>query len=170
MLYLKEYWCDYIRTTEEYSEQPLKTKTLEIRSCVWSSSGYMVNWMFSTLCYIRKKKIIMPFFFFSCGVQFGLGIFSLNCSSLTVTWMELGCFAFFKDLWCLITFQQTISQATAAKYPRTVFLASGSTTVRPAGQVGRMLQSQTHTSVQSIKVVDWVNIFHWWRFLSRDVI
>lgn len=50
--------------------------------------------------------------------------------------------------------QQTISQATAAKYPRTVFLASGSTTVRPAGQVGRMLQSQTHTSVQSIKVVD----------------
>ncbi|XP_010723856.1 centrosomal protein POC5 isoform X1 [Meleagris gallopavo] len=50
--------------------------------------------------------------------------------------------------------QQTISQATAAKYPRTVFLTSGSTTVRPAGQVGRMLQSQTHTSVQSIKVVD----------------
>ncbi|XP_031465173.1 centrosomal protein POC5 isoform X2 [Phasianus colchicus] len=50
--------------------------------------------------------------------------------------------------------QQTISQATAAKYPRTVFLTSGSTTVRPAGQAGRMLQSQTHTSVQSIKVVD----------------
>ncbi|XP_021237156.1 centrosomal protein POC5 isoform X2 [Numida meleagris] len=50
--------------------------------------------------------------------------------------------------------QQTISQATAAKYPRTVFLASSSATVRPAGQVGRMLQSQTHTSVQSIKVVD----------------
>ncbi|XP_032297222.1 centrosomal protein POC5 isoform X3 [Coturnix japonica] len=50
--------------------------------------------------------------------------------------------------------QQTISQATAAKYPRTVFLASSSATSRPAGQVGRMLQSQTHTSIQSIKVVD----------------
>ncbi|XP_009478259.1 centrosomal protein POC5 [Pelecanus crispus] len=50
--------------------------------------------------------------------------------------------------------QQTISQATAAKYPRTVLHSSGSTTVRPAGQVGRMLQGQTHTSVQSIKVVD----------------
>ncbi|XP_072715951.1 centrosomal protein POC5 isoform X7 [Ciconia boyciana] len=50
--------------------------------------------------------------------------------------------------------QQTISQATAAKYPRTVLHYSGSTTVRPAGQVGRMLQGQTHTSVQSIKVVD----------------
>ncbi|XP_009958932.1 PREDICTED: centrosomal protein POC5 [Leptosomus discolor] len=50
--------------------------------------------------------------------------------------------------------QQTISQATAAKYPRTVLHSSGSTTVRPAGQVGRMLQSQTYTSVQSIKVVD----------------
>uniref|UniRef100_A0A8C3KH49 Centrosomal protein POC5 n=1 Tax=Calidris pygmaea TaxID=425635 RepID=A0A8C3KH49_9CHAR len=50
--------------------------------------------------------------------------------------------------------QQTISQAVAAKYPRTVLHSSGSTTVRPAGQVGRMLQGQTHTSVQSIKVVD----------------
>ncbi|XP_050842854.1 centrosomal protein POC5 isoform X1 [Serinus canaria] len=50
--------------------------------------------------------------------------------------------------------QQTISQATAAKYPRTVLHSSGSTTVRPAGQAGRVLQSQTHTSVQSIKVVD----------------
>ncbi|KFZ53778.1 Centrosomal protein POC5, partial [Antrostomus carolinensis] len=50
--------------------------------------------------------------------------------------------------------QQTISQATAAKYPRTVLHSSGSTTVRPAGQAGRMLQGQTHTSVQSIKVVD----------------
>ncbi|XP_032865076.1 centrosomal protein POC5 isoform X2 [Tyto alba] len=50
--------------------------------------------------------------------------------------------------------QQTISQATAAKYPRTVLHSSGSTTVRPAGQVGRMLQGQPHTSVQSIKVVD----------------
>ncbi|XP_075383148.1 centrosomal protein POC5 isoform X2 [Mycteria americana] len=50
--------------------------------------------------------------------------------------------------------QQTISQAAAAKYPRTVLHYSGSTTVRPAGQVGRMLQGQTHTSVQSIKVVD----------------
>ncbi|XP_038027255.2 centrosomal protein POC5 isoform X2 [Anas platyrhynchos] len=50
--------------------------------------------------------------------------------------------------------QQTISQATAAKYPRTVLHSSGATTVRPAGQVGRMLQSQPHTSVQSIKVVD----------------
>ncbi|KAM6036941.1 centrosomal protein POC5 isoform 2-T2 [Theristicus caerulescens] len=50
--------------------------------------------------------------------------------------------------------QQTISQATAAKYPRTVLHSSASTTVRPAGQVGRMLQGQTHTSVQSIKVVD----------------
>ncbi|KAM9588139.1 centrosomal protein POC5 isoform 3-T4 [Morphnus guianensis] len=50
--------------------------------------------------------------------------------------------------------QQTISQATAAKYPRTVLHSSGSTTVRPAGQAGRMLQGQTHASVQSIKVVD----------------
>ncbi|KAM6033718.1 centrosomal protein POC5 isoform 2-T2 [Chlamydotis macqueenii] len=50
--------------------------------------------------------------------------------------------------------QQTISQATAAKYPRTVLHSSGSTTVRPAGQVGRMLQGQTHITVQSIKVVD----------------
>ncbi|NXJ01700.1 POC5 protein, partial [Psophia crepitans] len=50
--------------------------------------------------------------------------------------------------------QQTISQATAAKYPRTLLHSSGSTTVRPAGQVGRMLQGQTHNSVQSIKVVD----------------
>ncbi|KFO73744.1 Centrosomal protein POC5, partial [Cuculus canorus] len=50
--------------------------------------------------------------------------------------------------------QQTISQATAAKYPRTVHHSSGSTTVRPAGQVGRMLQGQTHNSVRSIKVVD----------------
>ncbi|NXX98128.1 POC5 protein, partial [Centropus bengalensis] len=50
--------------------------------------------------------------------------------------------------------QQTISQATAAKYPRTVHHASGSTIVRPAGQVGRMLQGQTPTTIQSIKVVD----------------
>ncbi|XP_050185110.1 centrosomal protein POC5 isoform X2 [Myiozetetes cayanensis] len=50
--------------------------------------------------------------------------------------------------------QQTVSQATAAKYPRTVLHSSGSTTARPAGQAGRMLQGQTHTSVQSIKVVD----------------
>lgn len=54
----------------------------------------------------------------------------------------------------LITFQQTISQATAAKYPRTVLHSSGSTTARPAGQAGRVLQGQTHASVQSIKVVD----------------
>jgi len=53
---------------------------------------------------------------------------------------------------CLITFQQTISQATAAKYPRTVLHSSSAG--RPAGQVGRMLQGQTHTSVQSIQVVD----------------
>ncbi|KAM9367667.1 centrosomal protein POC5 [Phaethornis superciliosus] len=50
--------------------------------------------------------------------------------------------------------QQTISQATAAKYPRTVIHSSGSTSVRSSGQAGRMLQGQTHTSVQSIKVVD----------------
>ncbi|XP_040435762.1 centrosomal protein POC5 isoform X1 [Falco naumanni] len=50
--------------------------------------------------------------------------------------------------------QQTVSQATAAKYPRTVLHSSGSTTVRPAGQAGRTLQGQTDTSVQSIKVVD----------------
>uniref|UniRef100_A0A8D2NGM2 Centrosomal protein POC5 n=1 Tax=Zonotrichia albicollis TaxID=44394 RepID=A0A8D2NGM2_ZONAL len=50
--------------------------------------------------------------------------------------------------------QQTISQAMAAKYPRTVLHSSGSTFARPAGQAGRVLQSQTHTSVQSIKVVD----------------
>ncbi|XP_027738742.1 centrosomal protein POC5 isoform X2 [Empidonax traillii] len=50
--------------------------------------------------------------------------------------------------------QQTVSQATAAKYPRTVLHSSGSTAARPAGQAGRMLQGQTHSSVQSIKVVD----------------
>ncbi|KFO91533.1 Centrosomal protein POC5 [Buceros rhinoceros silvestris] len=50
--------------------------------------------------------------------------------------------------------QQTISQATAAKYPRTLLHSSGSTTMRPAGQVGRMLQGQTQTNVQSIKVID----------------
>ncbi|XP_032531789.1 centrosomal protein POC5 isoform X2 [Chiroxiphia lanceolata] len=50
--------------------------------------------------------------------------------------------------------QQTVSQATAAKYPRTVLHSSGSTTARPAGQAGRVLQGQTSTSVQSIKVVD----------------
>ncbi|KGL77078.1 Centrosomal protein POC5, partial [Tinamus guttatus] len=50
--------------------------------------------------------------------------------------------------------QQTISQATAAKYPRTVLHAAGSSAARPAGQAGRMLQSQPHASVQSIKVVD----------------
>ncbi|XP_054033755.1 centrosomal protein POC5 [Dryobates pubescens] len=50
--------------------------------------------------------------------------------------------------------QQTISQATAAKYPRTLLHSSGSATVRPAGQAGQMLQGQIHSSVQSIKVVD----------------
>ncbi|XP_015507760.1 centrosomal protein POC5 isoform X1 [Parus major] len=50
--------------------------------------------------------------------------------------------------------QQTISQAIAAKYPRTVLHSSGSTSSRPAGQAGRVLQGQTHTIVQSIKVVD----------------
>ncbi|XP_063996222.1 centrosomal protein POC5 isoform X1 [Pogoniulus pusillus] len=50
--------------------------------------------------------------------------------------------------------QQTISQATAAKYPRTLLHSSGSATMRPAGQTGRILQGQTPTSVQSIKVVD----------------
>ncbi|XP_054253537.1 centrosomal protein POC5 [Indicator indicator] len=50
--------------------------------------------------------------------------------------------------------QQTISQATAAKYPRTVLHSSGSATVRPAGQAGQVLHGQTHSSVQSIKVVD----------------
>ncbi|TRZ14524.1 hypothetical protein HGM15179_012588, partial [Zosterops borbonicus] len=48
--------------------------------------------------------------------------------------------------------QQTISQAVAAKYPRTVLHSSGSTSARPAGQAGRVVQGQT--SVQSIKVVD----------------
>ncbi|XP_014743518.1 PREDICTED: centrosomal protein POC5 isoform X2 [Sturnus vulgaris] len=50
--------------------------------------------------------------------------------------------------------QQTISQATAAKYPRTVLHSSVSTTAKPAGQAGRVLQGQSYTSVQSIKVVD----------------
>lgn len=63
-------------------------------------------------------------------------------------------FVLLNVLMYVITFQQTISQATAAKYPRTVLHSSGSTTVIPVGQVGRMLQGQTHTSVQSIKVVD----------------
>uniref|UniRef100_A0A8C3QJZ7 Centrosomal protein POC5 n=1 Tax=Cyanoderma ruficeps TaxID=181631 RepID=A0A8C3QJZ7_9PASS len=48
--------------------------------------------------------------------------------------------------------QQTISQAVAAKYPRTVLHSSASTSARPAGQAGRVLQGQTN--VQSIKVVD----------------
>ncbi|XP_019373255.1 PREDICTED: centrosomal protein POC5 isoform X3 [Gavialis gangeticus] len=50
--------------------------------------------------------------------------------------------------------QQTISQATAAKYPRTLHHASSATTVRPTGQGGRMPHSQSHPHVQSIKVVD----------------
>uniref|UniRef100_A0A8C8RR53 Centrosomal protein POC5 n=1 Tax=Pelusios castaneus TaxID=367368 RepID=A0A8C8RR53_9SAUR len=50
--------------------------------------------------------------------------------------------------------QQTISQATAAKYPRTVHHASGATSVRPTGHSGRVPQSQPHANVQSIKVVD----------------
>ncbi|XP_006038260.1 centrosomal protein POC5 [Alligator sinensis] len=50
--------------------------------------------------------------------------------------------------------QQTISQATAAKYPRTLHLASSANTVRPTGQGGRMPHSQSHPHVHSIKVVD----------------
>ncbi|XP_074851541.1 centrosomal protein POC5 isoform X2 [Carettochelys insculpta] len=50
--------------------------------------------------------------------------------------------------------QQTISQATAAKYPRTVHQTSSATTMRPTGLGGRMPHSQSHTNVQSIKVVD----------------
>ncbi|XP_067425196.1 centrosomal protein POC5 isoform X2 [Emydura macquarii macquarii] len=50
--------------------------------------------------------------------------------------------------------QQTISQATAAKYPRTVHHVSGATSMRPTGHSGRMPQSQAHTNIQSIKVVD----------------
>ncbi|KAM6230661.1 centrosomal protein POC5 isoform 2-T2 [Porphyrio hochstetteri] len=50
--------------------------------------------------------------------------------------------------------QQTISQATAARYPRTVLHSSHSASLRPAGKAGRMLQGQTANNVQSIKVVD----------------
>ncbi|XP_074984623.1 centrosomal protein POC5 isoform X3 [Caretta caretta] len=50
--------------------------------------------------------------------------------------------------------QQTISQATAAKYSRTVHHASNATSVRPTGHGGRTPHSQAHTNVQSIKVVD----------------
>ncbi|XP_034629673.1 centrosomal protein POC5 isoform X2 [Trachemys scripta elegans] len=50
--------------------------------------------------------------------------------------------------------QQTISQATAAKYPRTVHHASTATSLRPPGHGGRTPHSQSHTNVQSIKVVD----------------
>nr|XP_042711890.1 centrosomal protein POC5 isoform X3 [Chrysemys picta bellii] len=50
--------------------------------------------------------------------------------------------------------QQTISQATAAKYPRTVHHASSATSLRPPGHGGRTPHSQSHTNVQSIKVVD----------------
>ncbi|KAM9138551.1 centrosomal protein POC5 isoform 2-T2 [Pangshura tecta] len=50
--------------------------------------------------------------------------------------------------------QQTISQATAAKYPRTVHHASSATSVRPTGHSGRTPHSQSHTNIQSIKVVD----------------
>nr|XP_048707490.1 centrosomal protein POC5 isoform X3 [Caretta caretta] len=49
---------------------------------------------------------------------------------------------------------QTISQATAAKYSRTVHHASNATSVRPTGHGGRTPHSQAHTNVQSIKVVD----------------
>lgn len=81
--------------------------------------------------------------------------FSLNLIYSSLKAILVDFFIFFQcHLLYLITFQQTISQATAAKYPRTVLYSSGATTVRPAGQVGRMLQSQPHTSVQSIKVVD----------------
>ncbi|XP_050800553.1 centrosomal protein POC5 isoform X1 [Gopherus flavomarginatus] len=50
--------------------------------------------------------------------------------------------------------QQTISQATAAKYPRTVHHASSATSVRPTGHSGRTPHCQSHTNIQSIKVVD----------------
>nr|XP_006124320.1 centrosomal protein POC5 isoform X2 [Pelodiscus sinensis]XP_006124321.1 centrosomal protein POC5 isoform X2 [Pelodiscus sinensis] len=50
--------------------------------------------------------------------------------------------------------QQTISQATAAKYPRTVHHVSSATSVRPTGHNGRIPHSQSHINVQSIKVVD----------------
>ncbi|XP_043403110.1 centrosomal protein POC5 isoform X5 [Chelonia mydas] len=49
---------------------------------------------------------------------------------------------------------QTISQATAAKYSRTVHHASNATSVRPTGHGGRTPHSQAHTNIQSIKVVD----------------
>uniref|UniRef100_A0A8C7A1N2 Centrosomal protein POC5 n=1 Tax=Nothoprocta perdicaria TaxID=30464 RepID=A0A8C7A1N2_NOTPE len=47
--------------------------------------------------------------------------------------------------------QQTISQAIAAKYPRTVLHGAGSSAARAAG---RLLQSQPQPGVQPIKVVD----------------
>uniref|UniRef100_A0A452GMY3 Centrosomal protein POC5 n=2 Tax=Gopherus agassizii TaxID=38772 RepID=A0A452GMY3_9SAUR len=50
--------------------------------------------------------------------------------------------------------QQTISQATAAKYPRTVHHASSATSLRPTRHSGRTPHSQSHTNIQSIKVVD----------------
>uniref|UniRef100_A0A8D0HIW0 Centrosomal protein POC5 n=1 Tax=Sphenodon punctatus TaxID=8508 RepID=A0A8D0HIW0_SPHPU len=50
--------------------------------------------------------------------------------------------------------QQTISQATAAKYSRSVHHASNATSVRPAGHGGRAPHSQYHSNIQSIKVVD----------------
>ncbi|XP_044302260.1 centrosomal protein POC5 isoform X2 [Varanus komodoensis] len=49
--------------------------------------------------------------------------------------------------------QQTISQATAAKYPRTLHQFSNAISVRPPGHSGKT-HTQTHSNIQSIKVVD----------------
>nr|XP_056704583.1 centrosomal protein POC5 [Euleptes europaea] len=49
--------------------------------------------------------------------------------------------------------QQTISQATAAKYPRTLHHFPSSASTRPPGHSGKT-PSQPHSIIQSIKVVD----------------
>ncbi|XP_063151605.1 centrosomal protein POC5 [Candoia aspera] len=49
--------------------------------------------------------------------------------------------------------QQTISQATAAKYPRTVHQFSNAISMRHLGHSGKT-HAQTHSNIQSIKVVE----------------
>ncbi|XP_060091818.1 centrosomal protein POC5 isoform X2 [Heteronotia binoei] len=49
--------------------------------------------------------------------------------------------------------QQTISQATAAKYPRTLHHFPSTTSTRPSGHSGKT-PPQPHSIIQSIKVVD----------------
>lgn len=95
------------------------------------------------LCFFSEREISVA--------ELQIFVFKLQ---LTRSCISAGLLVLISLFMYLFTLQQTISQATAAKYPRTLLHSSGSATMRPAGQTGRILQGQTPTSVQSIKVVD----------------